>query len=466
MLIGCGVLGLVAAACTITETGIYSGFPVTLKNYSGKKTNSVSYTGQIARHTIHESLKKLAGKGNGQANPALKAQMMAYYSGKSAGRAILSPKGNSSFPIMQTKVDQISKKKNLSGKTYKGAISGMPNQMTGPDLIKFWIEKASAANKGQDKANGYDYPQLISKFIMGAVFYNQVVDNYLDEKLSANKKPNDKPYRKGAAYTGKEHSWDEAWGYFGAPAHVMTLSAKQVYEIAKKGSKSKPKSNALKYADADKDGKVNLYGEMTHAPAYYAASFDKGGKTTYLKNISKAFLDGRRLLASAKGAKLSDTQRETLRKHAATIEENWEKSLAEAVFKYAGSVYKDLKSIKAVGPNAKSLKNYIKHWGELKGFSLSLQTGRKNLGETAVKLNRLIGFGPVMPNSSQVTDIDSKGNYVKSQSNGLDNYMLHMLKVQKLLIDKMGVTARSKDNIANMGAMIKRLGSGAAAEND
>ena len=122
MLIGCGVLGLVAAACTITETGIYSGFPVTLKNYSGKKTNSVSYTGQIARHTIHESLKKLAGKGNGQANPALKAQMMAYYSGKSAGRAILSPKGNSSFPIMQTKVDQISKKKNLSGKTYKGII--------------------------------------------------------------------------------------------------------------------------------------------------------------------------------------------------------------------------------------------------------------------------------------------------------------------------------------------------------
>ena len=51
-------------------------------------------------------------------------------------------------------------------------------------------------------------PQLISKFIMGAVFYNQVVDNYLDEKLSADKKPNDKPYKKGAAYTGKEHSWD------------------------------------------------------------------------------------------------------------------------------------------------------------------------------------------------------------------------------------------------------------------
>ena len=465
-LVSCAAIGVIAAACTTVETGSYSVFPITVKNYSGKKTNSVAYTGQIARHTLHESIKKLAGKGNGKPNPTLKATMMAYYSGKSPGRVIVSPTGNSSFPIKETKVDQLSKKKNLSGKTYKGTISGMPNQMTGPDLIKFWIDKASSANKGQDKANGYDYPQLISKFMMGAIMYNQAVDNYLDEKLGASSKPNDKPYKKGAYYTGKEHSWDEAWGYFGAPAHVMTLSAKQVYEIAKKGSKSKPKSNALKYADANKDGKVSLYGEMTHAPAYYAAAFDKGGKTFYLKNISKAFLDGRSLIASAKGVKLSNAQRATLKGYAATIESNWEKSLAEAVFKYAGSVYKDINSIKAKGANAKSLKNYIKHWGELKGFSLSLQTGRKNLGETAVKLNRLIGFGPVMPNSSQVTDIDSKGNYVKSQSNGLDNYMLHMLKVQKLMIDTMGVSARSNDNVASMGAMIKSLGSGAAAEND
>ncbi|MEE2746087.1 MAG: DUF4856 domain-containing protein [Pseudomonadota bacterium] len=465
-LVAVGATMFGVAACTTNENSNYSKFPVTVKTYKGKKTNSVAYTGQIARHVLHESIKKLASKGNGSANPALRARMMSYYAGKDAGRAIISPTGNSNFPIVETKVDQISKKKNLSGKTYKGSISGMPNQMTGPDLIKFWIDKASSAKKGQDKANGYDYPQLISKFIMGAVFYNQAVDNYLDEKLGAKTKPNDKPYKKGAPYTGKEHSWDEAWGYFGAPAHVMSLSAKQVYEIAKKGSKSKPKSNALTYADTNKDGKVNLYGEMTHSPAYYAASFDKGGKTSYLKNIAKAFLDGRSLLASAKGSKLSDSERASLRSYAAIIEENWEKSLAEAVFKYAGSVYKDLKSIKAKGPNAKSMKNYIKHWGELKGFSLSLQTGRKNLGETAVKLNRLIGYGPVMPNSSQVTDIDSKGNYVKSQSNGLENYMLHMLKVQKLLIDKMGVTARSKDSTAGMKAMIESLGSGAAAEND
>ena len=449
---------------------IYDKFPITVKGYKGEKTNSVSYTGQIARHTLHESLKKLAGKGNGKSNLALRAQMMAYYDGKEVGRSIISPTSSKDFPVSQSAVDQISKKNNLSDKTYKGVISGMPNQMNGEELLKFWIDKTSGASKGQDKANGYDYPQLISKFIMGAVFYNQVVDGYLDENLEAEKKPNDKPYKAGAAYTGKEHSWDEAFGYFGTPAHTMKLSAKQVYEIAKKGSKSKPKANALKYADYNGDGKVNLFGEMAHSPAYYASSFDKGGKTNYLVNITKAFLDGRNLLADANGEKLTNSQRSKLKKYAAVIEDQWEKSLAEAVFKYAGEVYGDLAKMKVLvenkGDTSKVLKGYIKHWGELKGFSLSLQAGRKKLGETGAKLNRLIGFDPVMPNSSQVSDIDSKGNYVKSQSSGIGEYRLHMLRIQKLMLDKFDVKARSHDKLRDLDSMIKSLGKTGSAEND
>jgi hypothetical protein len=471
---GLFVLSIPLTACVSNDksTGavVYEKFPVTVKGYKGDKKHSVSYTGQIARHTLHESLKKLAGKGNGSSNSALEAKMMSYYSGKNQGRAIISPKGSKDFPIAQNHVDQISKKKDLAGKTYKGTISGMPNQMTGAELIKFWIGKASSASKGQDKANGYDYPQLISKFIMGAVFYNQVVDGYLDENLSAEKKPNNMPYKAGAAYTGKEHSWDEAFGYFGTPAHTMKLSAAQVYEIAKKGSKSKPKSNAVKYADYNKDGKVSLYGEMAHAPAYYASSYDKGGKTQYLHNITKAFLDGRSLLAEAKGAKLSDSQRSKLRDYASVIEDQWEKSLAESVFKYAGSVYGDLAKLKVIidskGDVSKALKGYIKHWGELKGFSLSLQTGKKKLGETGARLNRLIGFGPIMPNSSQVSDIDSQGNYVKSQGSGISEYMVHMLKIQKLMVDKFGVKARAKDKLKDLASMVKSLGKTGSAEND
>ena len=40
----------------------YGPYPVTLKGYSGSKKNSVSYSGQIARHVLHDSLNKLSSK--------------------------------------------------------------------------------------------------------------------------------------------------------------------------------------------------------------------------------------------------------------------------------------------------------------------------------------------------------------------------------------------------------------------
>ena len=468
-----GVMGLTIvflSSAAIADPAVYSGFSVTLKGYYGSEVTSVSYSGQVARHVLHDSLKKLAGKGNGQANPELKATMLSYFKNKDKGRPIIAPKSKGPFKIKQSAVDELSKGKNLIGKTYKGTISGMPNGMTGSELVEFWIDKASAANKGVDKANGYNYPQLISKFIMGAVSYNQAVDNYLDEKLGANKKPNDKPYKKGARYTGKEHSWDEAFGYFGTPAHTMKLTAKQVYEIAKQGKKSKKPEDALAYADFNNDGKVDLKSEMTFGPAYYAAGFDKGGKSKYLHTITEAYLDGRKLIAAAKGKKLTDDQRGKLRGYATIIAKNWQKVLAEATFKYAGSVYKDMTKLKTIieakGDTSKALKNYIKHWGELKGFSLALQTGKNKLGETATRLNRLVGFGPLLPNLSQVTDIDSKGNYVRDQGSSWGEYMLHMGKVQKLMIDKFGVKVRKNDMTGDLANLTKSLGSGASAEND
>mgnify|MGYP007000164253 len=45
---------------------------------------------------------------------------------------------------------------------------------------------------------------------------------------------------------------------------------------------------------------------------------------------------------------------------------NWERVIAEAVFKYAGSVYGDLEKLKG-GGDAKAYRKYVKHWGELKG---------------------------------------------------------------------------------------------------
>ena len=442
----------------------YTDFPITLEQYSGKATSSVKYTGQMARHALHDSLKALSKQGDGTNADVLSKTLLQYYSSEDEGRDIVAPVAKDSFVFKQTKVDEISKGKNLKGKTYKGTIAGWPGNMTGPEVLEFMINKAAATKKGYDPLTGFDYTQLISKFAMGAVFYNQAVDNYLDEGLSAARKPNNKAYKEGTPYTGKEHVWDEAFGYFGAPAHVLSLTPKEVYSIAKK----KPEAFAL--ADFNKDGKVDLKTEMVYAHAYYAAGADKGGKTNYLHTITQAFVDGRELITSAQGKALTDSQRQQLVTHAAVIEENWEKVIAEAVFKYAGSTYKDLQNLKATvannGDASKIFRDYAKHWGELKGFSLALQTGRNNLGETAVKLNRMIGFSPVLLGNTQVDAIDANGDYVQAPSESLEDYMLHMLKIQKLMVDQFQVTARANDALASLGDLSKKLGSGNSAEND
>ena len=42
---------------------IYGPYPITLKGYSGDATNSVSYSGQVARQLLHNSLKKAIADG-------------------------------------------------------------------------------------------------------------------------------------------------------------------------------------------------------------------------------------------------------------------------------------------------------------------------------------------------------------------------------------------------------------------
>ena len=81
---------------------IYGPFPITLKGYSGDKTNSVSYSGQIARHILHDSLKKLAASGD-------KAEMMAFFKGSDKNKEIIAPKTKGDFKIKQTLMNDVSK---------------------------------------------------------------------------------------------------------------------------------------------------------------------------------------------------------------------------------------------------------------------------------------------------------------------------------------------------------------------
>ena len=453
----------VALSGTMALSDGYGPFPVTLKGYSGDKTNTVSYSGQIARHVLEQSLKKLAGKGNGGGNAAdLEAQMLSYFNGSDDDLPIIAPKSKDGFKIKQTSLHQISKGKNISGKFYDGAMPAWPGNMSGKDVAYNMIAMAAKSNKGFDANTGYDWAQLISKYTMGAMAYNQAVDNYLDEKLSAEKKPNNKPYKDGAHYTGKEHSWDEAFGYWGAAAHQHGFNPNKVYEIAKMKNQG--------VADKNGDGMVDLKSEYVFGPCYYAAAFDRSGtkSTNYTNTMFDAFLDGRKLITAAAGDALSDSERSQLKAYAATIEENWEKVLAEAVFKYAGSVYKDINKMKDLSGDDlnKAYRAYAKHWGELKGFAMAMQSGKSNLGATATKMNKLMGFGPVTLNNSYVTGMDSNGNFVMDRKKSWSDYQLHMLKIQQMMVDQFSVKARVNDGLNDLQALTDKLDSASSAETD
>ena len=453
----------VALSGTMALSDGYGPFPVTLNGYSGDKTNTVSYSGQIARHVLEQSLKKLAGKGNGGGNAAdLEAQMLSYFNGSDDDLPIIAPKSKDGFKIKQTSLHQISKGKNISGKFYDGAMPAWPGNMSGKDVAYNMIAMAAKSNKGFDANTGYDWAQLISKYTMGAMAYNQAVDNYLDEKLSAEKKPNNKPYKDGAHYTGKEHSWDEAFGYWGAAAHQHGFNPNKVYEIAKMKNQGA--------ADKNGDGMVDLKSEYVFGPCYYAAAFDRSGtkSTNYTNTMFDAFLDGRKLITAAAGDALSDSERSQLKAYAATIEENWEKVLAEAVFKYAGSVYKDINKMKDLSGDDlnKAYRAYAKHWGELKGFAMAMQSGKSNLGATATKMNKLMGFGPVTLNNSYVTGMDSNGNFVMDRKKSWSDYQLHMLKIQQMMVDQFSVKARVNDGLNDLQALTDKLDSASSAETD
>ena len=448
------VIGLFASFAILSSQAVagdtYGPYPVTLKGYKGDKTNSVSYSGQVGRQLLHNSLKKAISN-----NESLDA-MSAYFHGSDNALMLLDPKSSDTFKVDVTNINDVSKT-NLSGKAFKGEIAGWPGNMSGKAVLENMILKASQVEKGYDAVHGYDYAQLVSKFTMGAVFYHQACDNYLDEKLAANNKPNDKPYKDGAYYTGKEHSWDEGFGYWGAAAHGATLSPRQNYDIAKKKD--------MAAADANGDGVVNLKSEMNYAHAYYASAFDKGGQTNYYNTITKAFIHGREIIANANGAALTDAERSDLQAHARTICSNWERVIAEAVFKYAGSVYADIEKLKANAGDAKAYRAYVKHWGELKGFVLSLHTGKLSLGSLGAELDALIGYGPVLMNGRQVGGLDATGAYQMTDAS-VDGYMVNMLKVQNLMVEEFGVVAKNNDKLAGISNLAEALGLANSAEND
>ncbi len=79
------------------------------------------------------------------------------------------------------------------------------------------LEREGSGNDILVDAKGREFTQLVEKGLMGAVFYHQIFNVYLtDQKIGPDVENSET--EEGANYTTKEHHFDEAFGYFNAPA--------------------------------------------------------------------------------------------------------------------------------------------------------------------------------------------------------------------------------------------------------
>ena len=449
---------------------VYADYPVTINpanttaDLTGR-TTSVSYGGQMERHALRESVKSLLGNiGDDIDNTdeaAIAAKIYNYLDNKDDSGdfkvdTIVAPVNKNDFVMKETMFSELSSPKSLYDESFAGGQAepiegadanvtlGVPGDLTSQEVLDLWVANFArnyAANSGAtypgiDFDNGFEWNQMFAKYLMGSVFYNKAVDKYLDEYITAGEKPNSQAYSGGNDhYTGKEHSWDEGFGYFGAAANYGLLDPNTNYNIKKQAD------GLAEKADWDMDNEVSIYTEYTSGPAYYAADADRNGPTTYGQNIMAAWIAGREVIADAVDSDgyardLKASELANLDSYADQIRMNWEKTIAEAVYKYAGLSYNDINDYNA-NPTEKELRDYIHHWSEGKGMMLALQYGGPKAMMTKEKfeeIDNLLGFGPVLPDGSQVIGVS--GNTFQKSAAGttsLADYQAALKQVQMKL---------------------------------
>lgn len=123
------------------------------------------------------------------------------------------------------------------------------------------------------------------------------------------------------------------------------------------------------------------------------------------------------------------------------------------------------KAVQEDGDIQSIYRDYAKHWGELKGFSLALQMGGKDMAGKAVEINELIGYSPLGVSGEQVTGIED-GEYVREKTVDRSEYMANMVKLQSLLKDTFDLSAQQNAIDSELQALSDKLGEQRSAEND
>ncbi|WAJ71552.1 DUF4856 domain-containing protein [Catenovulum adriaticum] len=394
--------------------------------------DSVSYSGQVARHAIISQLNnyissELEQDLNNQVlttEAEILAKLNAYYFAQDSApvgidvAAILDADISFVDNSEQSNINAISSGKNLKGKIAGNDATGQHKDWTAGDtfvgfgadfmgnfentpeglllalfdkLAKNSIEFYTNGTLSSPyiTAEGHDLKQLIQKFLLMSVAFSQGTDDYLDDDTQGKGLLSEHTQDGESAYSKLEHQWDEGFGYFGAARNYLAYSD---LEIAAKGGRDGWNSG---YYDINQDGKIDLNSEYNFGNSTNAAKRDLGsnGVTDYTQDAMQGFLKGRQLLNETAGNELTAEQMTELQGYRDSAVLAWEQSVAATVVHYINDTHAD---VSAIGTTEFSLTDVAKHWSELKGFFLGLQFNPRSPLSDAdfTAVNELIGDMP------------------------------------------------------------------------
>lgn len=242
--------------------------------------------------------------------------------------------------------------------------------------------------------NGLDYKQLVQKILLGSVAFSQGADDYLDDDTENKGLLTDHTaVVDGKTYTNLEHQYDEGFGYFGAARDYLAYTDD---EVAKKGGRDEYQG----MFDTDSDLMIDFNSEFNFGHSQNAAKRDRGtvdgaSPTDLSTDAMVAFIAGRKLLADTAGTALDEGQMLELQGFRDTALMAWEKSIAATAVHYVNDTLGDYDNF---GTDTFSYSDLAKHWSELKGFVVSLQFNRRSplTDEQHEQVNTLIKDAPVL----------------------------------------------------------------------
>ncbi len=297
------------------------------------------------------------------------------------------------------------------------------NGPTGVERIK----KASVTKSGLDLA------QLTEKFLMGAVVFSQIANDYLNDLIpgSGLNVDNSQQAKNGSKnYTRLEHHWDEGFGYLGAPRDFASYTDKQVYEGLS--------------IDTDEDQAISVHKELVLGKIIKNASrFDLKSKelcelaqTENLQGCQVLELSSAIIQSAVLGRQAISQQPKfymrQVKSYAAVLIGAVEKTLAITTLHYINQTLKEMSEYNSA---EYSFASYSKYWSEMKGFALSFQFNpHSQLSlNTFEKMHNLMQDSPTL-----LTPQENKGHSnclvnITSKTTSPSCYQQRLIEARKIL---------------------------------